>query len=48
MKSLRQQYVDIIMDGDEDNELELEFLEALTLKELEELAKNKNVADEDL
>jgi|WetSurMetagenome_2_1015567.scaffolds.fasta_scaffold48891_2 hypothetical protein len=48
MKSLRQQYVDIIMDGDEDNEQELEFLESLTLKELEELAKNSTEPDEDL
>ena len=46
--SLRQQYVTLIMCGDEDNEQELEFLESLTLKELEELAKSKDVQVEDL
>ena len=48
MKSLRQQYVDIIMAGDEDNEEEQEFLESLTLKELEALAKNSSEPDDDL
>ena len=37
-KSMRQVYVDIIMEGDEDNETELEFLETLTLAELKAVA----------
>jgi len=44
-KSMRQAYVDIIMEGDEDNETELEFLETLTLAELKALSEE---SDEEL
>lgn len=47
MKSQRQQYVDIIMHDDADNEQQLEFLQALTLKELEALAQNVQAPDDD-
>ena len=47
MKSQRQQYIDIIMYGDENNEQQLEFLESLTLKELESMANEITDPDED-
>lgn len=47
MKSRRQQCIDIIMAGDEDNEQEMEFLQSLTLNELEDLAvKEEEVIEE--
>jgi hypothetical protein len=48
-KSMRQVYVDIIMEGDEDNETELEFLETLTLAELKALSESMSEeSDEEL
>ena len=47
-KSLRQQYVDIIMAGDEDNEDEMEFLETLTLAELKVLAESQSEEPDEL
>jgi len=47
-KSLRQQYVDIIMAGDEDNEDEMEFLETLTLAELKALAESQSEEPDEL
>lgn len=46
-KSLRQQYVNIILDrnGDEDNVQERLFLEALPMSDLEALVRN---VDEDI
>ena len=46
MKSPRQECIDIIMRGDETNEDQLEFLQSLTLKELQELVDNINEPDE--
>jgi hypothetical protein len=48
MKSQRQHYIDIIMKDDEDNELQLEFLQSLTLKDLEEMSKKVDIPDDDL
>lgn len=48
MKSPRQTLIDIIMEGDEDNELQLEFLQGLTLEELADLADNVDNTEEEL
>jgi len=49
-KSLRQQYTEIIMGKREDDEDEMYelFLQSLTLKELEELATDCKVPDDEL
>ena len=48
MKSLRQYYIDIIMKDDEDNELQLEFLQTLTLKDLEKMSSRISIPDDDV
>jgi hypothetical protein len=48
MKSPRQTLIDIIMEGDEDNELQLEFLQGLTLEELADLADNVQEPEDEL
>lgn len=45
MKSQRQQYIDIITAGS-DNDEQLEFLEGLTLAELKDIAENVQVDDD--
>jgi hypothetical protein len=49
-KSLRQQYTEIIMGKREDDEDEMYemFLQSLTLRELEELATETKLTDEEL